>query len=379
MVKLKTGNWMWFWIIGGSVAISLGMIFLQIPATALPVTAVNQYQAAMRVARDFQAHQYAPDELQMAESEWQKAMELWKLENQKWFWQRDYSSVIQTLSTAATHAEIAGKSSIHRKQSIIETVNKQLSRISLKTRFFEKQYGNLPLRKKIKKNLGQSGLLFNEATSAIDRGENTVAQSRLVKSEAFIDQSITALEKQLTGYFAGLAQWQVWVKDAINQSKRNRENVIIIDKMALTCNIYNAGKLVFTAPIEMGPNWMGDKNQRGDRKTPEGIYSISDKKSGSQTRYYKALLINYPNELDRRRFNAAKSTGDLSQKAQIGGLIEVHGDGGKGFHWTDGCIALTNTDMDQVIQKARVGTRIVIVGSLKPMSAYFSKINLSVN
>ncbi|MCB9069627.1 MAG: hypothetical protein H6629_17725 [Calditrichae bacterium] len=64
------------------------------------------------------------------------------------------------------------------------------------------------------------------------------------------------------------------------------------------------------------------------------------------------MLINYPNELDRRRFNAAKSTGDLSQKAQIGGLIEVHGDGGKGFHWTDGCIALTNTDMDQVFQKA---------------------------
>ncbi len=222
---------MWFWILGGSVAFSLGMIFLQVPATDPPVTAVNQYQAAMRVARDFQAHQYAPDELQMAESEWQKAMELWKLENQKWFWQRDYSNVIQTLSTAASHAEIAGKSSIHRKQSIIETVNKQLSRISRKIRLFEKQYGNLPLSRQIKKNLGQSGLLLNEATSAIDRGENTVAQSRLVKSEAFIDQSITALEKQLTGYFAGLAQWQMWVKDAINQSKRNRENVIIIDKM----------------------------------------------------------------------------------------------------------------------------------------------------
>lgn len=370
---------MWFWMIGGSVALSLGMIFLQVPATDPPVTAVNQYQAAMRVARDFQAHQYAPDELQMAESEWQKAMALWKLENQKWFWQRDYSGVIQTLSTAASHAEIAGKNSIHRKQSIIETVNKQLSRISRKIRLFEKQYGNLPFSRQIKKNLGQSGLLLNEATSAIDRGENTVAQSRLVKSEAFIDQSITALEKQLTGYFADLAQWQMWVTDAINQSKRNRENVIIIDKMALACNIYNAGKLVFTASIEMGPNWMGDKIQRGDRKTPEGIYRISDKKSGSQTRYYKALLINYPNELDRRRFNAAKSTGDLSQKAQIGGLIEVHGDGGKGFHWTDGCIALTNTDMDQVFQKARVGTTIVIVGSLKPMSAYFSKINLSVN
>lgn len=107
--------------------------------------------------------------------------------------------------------------------------------------------------------------------------------------------------------------------------------------------------------------------QRGDKATPEGRYSVTVKKSGRNTIYYKALLINFPNKQDLKRFNALKASGKLPRNANIGGLIEIHGGGGKGIDWTDGCVALDNRDMDIVYSLCSVGTQIAIVGSLSPL------------
>jgi len=51
----------------------------------------------------------------------------------------------------------------------------------------------------------------------------------------------------------------------------------------------------------------------------------------------------------------------------IGNLIEIHGDGGKGINWTDGCVALTNSDMDKLYGLVGVGTPVTIVGSLRSL------------
>jgi L,D-peptidoglycan transpeptidase YkuD (ErfK/YbiS/YcfS/YnhG family) len=50
-------------------------------------------------------------------------------------------------------------------------------------------------------------------------------------------------------------------------------------------------------------------------------------------------------------------------RAGVGSLIEIHGDGGQGRDWTDGCVALSNSDMDRVFARARVGTPVTIVGT----------------
>jgi murein L,D-transpeptidase YafK len=115
----------------------------------------------------------------------------------------------------------------------------------------------------------------------------------------------------------------------------------------------------------MGPNWIGDKRHRGDKATPEGRYYITKKKKGKDTIYYKALLINYPNDEDRKRYNDDVKRGILSAGQGIGGLIEIHGGGGKGAHWTEGCVALTNAEMDQIFDFVEVGTPVTIVGSLR--------------
>jgi murein L,D-transpeptidase YafK len=108
---------------------------------------------------------------------------------------------------------------------------------------------------------------------------------------------------------------------------------------------------------------MGDKQQRGDRATPEGRYSITTKKSAGQTTYYRALAINYPNADDLARFKKAVKSGALPPGANPGGLIEIHGSGGKGAHWTEGCVALKNEDMRVLFERVSVGTPVTIVGS----------------
>jgi murein L,D-transpeptidase YafK len=112
---------------------------------------------------------------------------------------------------------------------------------------------------------------------------------------------------------------------------------------------------------------MGDKRHQGDQATPEGYYKITEKKDGTGTKYYKALLLNYPNEDDLKRFNLEKKKGTLRKSTDIGGSIEIHGNGGKGIDWTNGCIALKDSDMDVVYRISQAGTIVTIVGSLKPL------------
>ena len=104
------------------------------------------------------------------------------------------------------------------------------------------------------------------------------------------------------------------------------------------------------------------KRSQGDRATPEGRYRIVKKKDVGQSIYHRALLLDYPNAEDRKRFAAAMKRGEIPRASAIGGLIEIHGDGGRGQNWTDGCVALRNSDMDELFARVPVGTRVTIVG-----------------
>lgn len=112
--------------------------------------------------------------------------------------------------------------------------------------------------------------------------------------------------------------------------------------------------------VVFGANPKGHKQQEGDERTPEGVYSLDYKKEDSA--FYRAMHISYPNAEDVRK---AKARG-----VSAGGFIMVHGQrNGLGwlafvmqnFNWTNGCIALTNSDMDEFMDKVKVGTPIEIV------------------
>lgn len=111
--------------------------------------------------------------------------------------------------------------------------------------------------------------------------------------------------------------------------------------------------------VALGRYAKGHKIKEGDQRTPEGSYVLEEKLSKSK--FYKALLISYPNANDVAR---ARYLG-----LRPGGKIEIHGlpDGWTArqlnhpsFDWTDGCIAVTNREMDRIWARVDAGTPIEI-------------------
>jgi hypothetical protein len=171
------------------------------------------------------------------------------------------------------------------------------------------------------------------------------------------------VHRRYQGWTASRGMWRRWAAEAIGWSRSNQAAAIIVRKIDHTCDLYIGGKLVESYRADLGSGWMGDKLHRGDNATPEGTYKITRKKGPRETKYYKALLLNYPNEEDLRSFRSARKRGALPAGAGIGGLIEIHGSGGRGEDWTMGCVALDNGDMDRLFARVGVGTPVTIIGS----------------
>jgi murein L,D-transpeptidase YafK len=134
---------------------------------------------------------------------------------------------------------------------------------------------------------------------------------------------------------------------------------IVIEKHKRTLTLMNGAKILKTYKVALGGQPVGAKDRQGDHKTPEGIYSVDAKNPNSQ--FYKALHISYPNRADRAH---ARKLG-----VSPGGDVEIHGLGSKwGWlgakhrltDWTDGCIALTNEEIDEIYPLVKVGTPIEI-------------------
>ncbi len=112
--------------------------------------------------------------------------------------------------------------------------------------------------------------------------------------------------------------------------------------------------------ISLGSRPVGDKIQAGDKRTPEGQYVIDWR--NLQSNYHRALHISYPDAEDRQE---ARDRG-----VDPGGMIMIHGlpnkahgdpEGYVGMDWTDGCIAVTNAEIEELLRVVKDGTPIEIL------------------
>lgn len=183
-----------------------------------------------------------------------------------------------------------------------------------------------------------------------------------------VDEEAAALESQLDGLEERYRdpreqkRWQSWAQKTIEWSRNHKKAALLVDKYNRKAMLFTSGVLVKSYVADLGWNRFPDKVRGGDGATPEGRYRVTRKKSGAETRYFQALLLDYPNAADRRDFALAKRRGEINRRAQIGALIEIHGEGGRGRDWTQGCVALSNPDMETLFKAAYVGMPVTIVG-----------------
>lgn len=135
---------------------------------------------------------------------------------------------------------------------------------------------------------------------------------------------------------------------------------LLMEKSARRLTAFAKGEAVRVYLVALGENPLGHKEVQGDKRTPQGFYSIDGKNPKSA--YHKNIGISYPNEADRAH---AKSL-----NKSPGGDIKIHGlapefawvgEAHRATDWTHGCIAVTNEEMDEIYDRTPIGTPIEIV------------------
>ena len=130
---------------------------------------------------------------------------------------------------------------------------------------------------------------------------------------------------------------------------------ILVEKGARRLTLYRGTVPLRAYRVALGREPIGPKQREGDHRTPEGAYAIDGRLSNSA--FHLALHISYPSERDRL---AARRAGiDPGSAIMIHGLRK--GLGGVGrlhrlFDWTSGCIAVTNTEIDEIWRAVPDGT-----------------------
>jgi murein L,D-transpeptidase YafK len=140
-----------------------------------------------------------------------------------------------------------------------------------------------------------------------------------------------------------------------------KADFVLVKKSERKLYLLHEGKPFKEYHVALGDQPRGHKQREGDERTPEGRYQLDFKNENSD--YYKSIRISYPSRIDRL---AAKSAG-----YSPGGAIMIHGMPGRElevsprimqiFNWTDGCIAVTNEEMEEIWLSVDVGTPIEIL------------------
>jgi murein L,D-transpeptidase YafK len=150
---------------------------------------------------------------------------------------------------------------------------------------------------------------------------------------------------------------------------------IIVAKRSRQLSLLSGSEVLRTYPIALGRNGAADKSIEGDEATPLGEFYVCAKNPRSQ--YFLSLCISYPNAEHTARglaaglisveehgkILAALKAGRMPpQHTRLGGEIYIHGRGGHGAQQdTRGCIALSDADMQDLYDRAAIGTPIAIV------------------
>jgi murein L,D-transpeptidase YafK len=129
-------------------------------------------------------------------------------------------------------------------------------------------------------------------------------------------------------------------------------DAIRVFKSARRMELLRDGEVLHVYRVSLGDAPAGHKRQQGDERTPEGDYRITYR--NAQSRYHLSLRVSYPNAVDREQ---ARKRG-----VDPGGDIMIHGNTPNGYNgdWTDGCIAVTNTQIEEIWRRVPVGTPIRI-------------------
>ena len=333
--------------------------------TSPPDVARVAAREAVDAATAARAMIWAPDEWAQATSALDLALTATRRNEVRFVLFRDYRESRQLLAAAETAGLAARDAAQGNRETAREEARQTIEGAEEVIAATEGLTGAIRIDAPSRRALRSAKLALTEAHELWDAESYAEARDRATRAMGAV-RAARQLVASLAARYVDeeqLREWRRWKDETIQWSRRTGQAAIVVDKNERQLTLYVSGNAVATFRAEFGSNHLQRKLRSGDGATPEGRYRIISKKDRGRSKYYRALEIDYPNDEDRRRFERARRSGQLPASARPGGLIEVHGDGGRGFDWTRGCVALTNADIDRLYPRVQIGTPVTIIGS----------------
>lgn len=318
---------------------------------------------------------YAADEYARYLESLRNAKEKLIKQNVRLRWFRDYKEVRADYIVILAQGDVLIKKVQAEKRSQSQDFSQRLGRLEERIGKIKALTQLMNEHAPVRENLARAEVVSREAEILIRNEKYTGLAPKLDLIDGHIRQAEEALFSILARYAddTQLARWRKLAEDTVSESRRRGTTAVLVNKLARTLTLVKKGQEIAVYEIGLGKYGLSDKLYAGDEATPEGRYKIV--KKNAQSRYYKALLLDYPNEYDKRQFALAKKKGLIPAQAAIGGLIEIHG-GGNDF-LTNGCVGVENSVMDRIFPEVAVGTVVTIIGSLESVDKILAGLRIS--
>ncbi len=329
-----------------------------------PIALKYAAHGAIQAAGTGGAAAFAPEPLRAAEEAFTAATREMQHQLSRLRLRRTFARAEALLETARRRADLALSLSRREERETRERALRLMTRADKGFDQMEWLSSYIPPRSTIRSAVSRARVSRREAGVLYDAGRFDRAAAAARAANEGLEDAASRFSQLIHSSAdpARSAQYARWVQETVSWSSSTGGRAIIVDKMRRTLTLLSDGQRLRTYRAELGINGTQVKMMAGDRATPEGRYRVTEKRGLRQTRWYKALLLNYPNEQDLARFQLMKKRGQISRRTGPGNLIEIHGEGGRGEDWTDGCVALRNRDMDELFERVSVGTPVTIVG-----------------
>lgn len=329
-----------------------------------PLAAFQGALTSIGRARQAGAELHAQPRLHDAEQMLRLGELLLKDKNASWWPFESYRQVDSLFRLAAERANQAQQESISKRESERNEISTDFSSTKREYRDWGARLGDGLAPMDCQRLLTAAGTSLDQARDLLSKQHHAEAEPLIEKTNSLLKELDKRYDKYLNQSEARLEHWRANVRETKEHSRATGQAAIIVDKTAHKLHLVQSGKVTRTYPCDLGYSSASEKRLSGDGATPEGMYKVTEVRHHSQ--YYKALLLNYPNDSDRERFRQNQREGNIPRRARIGGLIEIHGDGGLGKDWTEGCVAVSNAQMDELMRHAFKGMWVTIVRMTEP-------------
>ena len=337
----------------------------------VPEELVEAIESLDRDLRTLRAYDVTPEDYSKFSRQWIALNNRIRSEENivRWPWEdNELETDLEALQVEGRQLMSEVTSRIQDQRTTAET---KLAKIEQRLRLLNTRVGDIGSRVVLGEHPVETEVHVKQARLFLEQGqyEHSIQASERA-GKILLTQ--TALLTNELGRYADddlIATWRESAQRTIDWSRTNRAQAIVVSKADRVLTLYRNGRKVLTYPIRLGSRGIRAKQHYGDGATPEGEYRIQRKRGPGQTPYFRALILDYPNVDDRRRFEEAQKAGLIPKSQHMPGLIQLHGIAQGISDQPYGSIVLDNPQIAQLFAQVAVGTPVNIVGALESQNS----------